>query len=211
MSSVTLKKRTIEASKTTEAPIKKGTVDSTEPSASKEMPTSITLVGRPAGQASAEGTTPKAEDAKPKKSTYEKRMRALAPVVRLRKKLEANAKRLAKVSEELQRWANGPTELRAAATTLTTALASMLAVANALPDNFKPERERKGSARDLVPGAKAVLRAKVAARYDDIIEPDERGNLEIVSIARGGLVSVKTATGTRLVLPRSHVTKAAAG
>lgn len=202
------KKRTTETSpKAKHATEPSDDTTRSKPSASK----AVEVIRRPASQANPATAPAKADDAKPKRPTYEKRMRALAPITRLRRKLTANATRLATIHREVQRWANAPAELRDAATAVTTALAAMLALATALPDDFKPARERKGGARQLVPGAKAVLRAKVAPRYDGIIGPDERENLEIVSVARGGLVSVKTVTGSHLVLPRSHVTKAAAG
>jgi hypothetical protein len=136
-------------------------------------------------------------------------MRALAPVVRLRRKLTANVTRLSKLSGEVQRWANAPAELRDAATTVTTALAAMLTVATGLPDDFKPERERKGSARQLAIGMKVTLREKVIAKYDGIVVPEERASLGVASIGRTH-VSVKTAAGALVVLPRNHVVKAAA-
>lgn len=195
-----------ESKRTTDTSTK--TKQAAETSSKSSTPKTITVLRRPAvAQTSAETTTPNPDtETKPKKPTYEKRMRELAPALRLRKKLEANVKRLSKIANEIGRWQNA-SDLRAAATSVTTGLAAMLGVAMALPDDFKPERGRKGGARHLVPGAKAVLRPKVLAKYDGILEPEERANLEIVSVAPGGLVTVTTVSGSRLVLPRSHVAK----
>lgn len=137
-------------------------------------------------------------------------MRALAPIVRLQRKLANTAKRVSKVTGEVQRWANAPAELRDAATTVTTALAAMLAGATALPDNFKPERERKASSRQLAVGMKVTLRDKFIAKYEGILEPEERASLEVLSISRAH-VSVRMPSGARIVLPRGHVAKLMVG
>ncbi len=182
-----------------------------EPTSKPSTPKTVTVVRRPvSGETSAETIAPKPDAAtKPKKpTTYEARMRALAPVVRLRRKLEANVKRLSKIANEVSQWQNA-SELRDAATSVTTALAAMMGIATALPHDFKPARVGNAGSRQLVPGSKAGLRPKVAAKYEGILEPDERENLEIVSIARGGLVSVKTVRGARVVLPRAHIAKRA--
>lgn len=195
------------ASETTKVPMKKSMAVASTPLASN-APTRTAVVRRPIVQTSTETKTPKAGDAKA--NTYEARMRALAPVVRLRKKLEANAKRLSKVSEEALSWANAPSELREAATSATTALAALIAVAMALPDDFKPEGIRNGSARHLAPGSKVTIRENVSTKYDGILEPEERSTLEVVSVSSGKharVVSVRTASGLRLVLPRAHVTR----
>jgi hypothetical protein len=196
--------------RTTESPKTKHATAPNEPSKST-TPTIATVVRRPAVQTSAETTTPKpdAEVKTKNPTTYEARMRALAPVVRLRKKLTANVTRLSKLSREVQRWANAPAELRDAATTVTTALAAMLTVATGLPDDFTPERGRKGSARQLTVGTKVTLREKAIEPYADVIAPEERASLEVASIGRTH-VSVKTAAGALVVLPRNHVVKAAA-
>lgn len=208
MSTTPLKKRTTAASNTTEAPSRKGTAGSTEPAPSKDLTTSIgVVVRRPAVPASAETTTSKPEaTTKPKKPTYEARMRALAPVARLRRKLESNERRVVKLAREVRRWANAP-ELRDAATAVTTALTAMLAVATALPDDFKPERERKGSKRQVSIGMKVTLREKVSAKYDGILGGEERKDLEVVALTAKH-VSVKTSAGALVVLPRAHVASA---
>ncbi|MBN9164509.1 MAG: hypothetical protein BGO98_13650 [Myxococcales bacterium 68-20] len=140
-----------------------------------------------------------------KKVTYEKRMRDLAPVVRVRRKLESTVKRFTKVAAEVERWKNAPA-LREAATDVATSLAAMLSEATTMPDDFKPERDRKANGHQLAVGAKVTLREKFVARYEDVLGPAERTSLEVISVARGH-VSVKTSTGSRLVLPRGHVTR----
>jgi hypothetical protein len=194
-------------SMTNTSPKTKPATEASEP-LKPNTPKVVTVVRRPAMPASAETTLQKPAEAKPKKpTTYEARMRALAPVMRLRKKLTANVTRLSKVAREVQRWANGPAELRDAATTVTTALAAMLTVATGLPDDFMPERERKGSARQLTVGTKVTLREKAIERYADVIAPEDRATLEVASIGRTH-VFVKTAAGALVVLPRNQVVKA---
>lgn len=141
------------------------------------------------------------------KTSYEKRMRELPPVVRLRRKLASNAKRMAKIIREAQRWTNAP-KLGEQAAALGTALAAMLAVASDLPDDFKPNRERQAGSRKVSVGMKVGLVERVATRYDGMIDAEERTTLEVVSIAKG-LVSVRSACGARLVLPVRHVTRLA--
>ena len=177
-------------------------------------PKHVTVVRRPAIANPREETTP-ANGAvaapKPAKLTYEKRMRELAPATRLQRKLATNARRVAKIVDEVALWTNA-TELRAAAGTVTEALSNMVAAAALLPDSFKPEREPKGNARRLIPGAKVVLHEAVSPKYDGILEPEEQRHLEVVSVSSGKLarvVAVKTASGVRLVLPRAHVVRAA--
>lgn len=143
------------------------------------------------------------------KPTYEARMRALAPVVRLRKKLEATAKRFSKIANEVKRWRNTP-ELGEKASTVEAMLAAMVGDAATLPDAFEPERERKGSARQLVAGAEVILRERVAAKYAGLLETDQGASLEVVAVTRGH-VSVRTTAGAPVVLPRAHVTRATAG
>lgn len=193
---------------TNTSPKTKHAAEPGEPS-KPNTPKTVSVVHRPAAvQTSADAIRPMSDaSTKAKKPTYEKRMRALAPVARLRRKLDANSKRIATIHGEVQRWANAP-ELRDAANAVTTALASMRAVATALPDDFRPERERKGSTRQLAIGTKVSLRAKLVERYADVISPEERGSLEVVSIGRAH-VSVKTASGALVVLPPSHIVKAA--
>lgn len=139
------------------------------------------------------------------KPTYQARMRALAPVVRLRKKLEATAKRFSKIANEVKRWRNAP-DLREKASTVEATLAAMVGDAASLPDAFEPERERKGSARHLAAGAEVVLREKVAAKYSDLLETEPGATLEVVAVTRGH-VSVRTTAGALVVLPRAHVTR----
>lgn len=141
----------------------------------------------------------------PEKVTYEARMRALT----LRRKLASTAKRFANIAAEVHRWTNAP-DLREAATKIEAALASMVADADTTPDSFQPERERKGSARHLAPGAKVTLREVGAPKYDGILDPHERVGLEVVSVSsvkRGRVVSAKTVSGVRLVLPRTHIAR----
>ncbi|MBS2014025.1 MAG: hypothetical protein JST00_14140 [Deltaproteobacteria bacterium] len=142
------------------------------------------------------------------KPTYEARMRALAPVVRLRKKLEATAKRFSKIANEVKRWRNAP-DLGAKASTVEATLAAMLGGAATLPDAFEPERERKGSARQLAAGAEVVLREKVAAKYAGLLETEPGASLEVVAVTRGH-VSVRTTAGALVVLRRAQITRASA-
>lgn len=140
-----------------------------------------------------------------KKLTYEERMRVLAPIVQVRRKVESTIKRFANLANELRRWKNAP-ELREAASKVEAALAGLLAEATTTADTFEPQKERKASASQLQPGAKLALRDKFIATYEGILDAAERVNLEVVAIARGH-VSVKTSTGARIVLPRGHVAK----
>jgi hypothetical protein len=87
-----------------------------------------------------------------------------------------------------------------------TALAGLLAEATTTADTFEPEKERKASANQLKPGTRLALRDTFVARYEGILDPAERTNLEVVATARGH-VSVKTTTGARIVLPRGHLAK----
>jgi hypothetical protein len=134
-------------------------------------------------------------------------MRALAPIERLRKKLEATAKRFSKIANEVQRWKNAP-DLGEKAASIETALAAMVADATTMPDAFEPERERKGTARQLAAGAEVVLRERVAAKYSGLLETEPGAKLEVVAVTRGH-VSVRTTAGALVVLPRAHVTRAA--
>lgn len=140
-----------------------------------------------------------------KATTYEARMRALAPVVRIRRKLEATALRFSNIASEVKRWKNAP-DLGETASKVETTLAAMLADAATMPDSFRPERERKRSSRQLTSGTKVVLREKAAAKYAGIFEQEAGTTLEVVSVTRAH-VSVKTAAGTLVVLPRAHVAK----
>lgn len=159
------------------------------------------------GPQSVPAPTPKREPPVAKKKlTYEERMRALAPIVQVRRKVESTITRFTNIANEVRRWKNAPA-IREAASKVEVALAGMLAEATTTPDTFEPERERKASAKQLTPGTKVALRDKFVARYDGVLEPAERASLEVVAIARGH-VSVKTATGARIVLPRGHVAKA---
>lgn len=141
-----------------------------------------------------------------KKLTYEERMRRLAPIVQVRRKVESTITRFANLADEVKRWRNAP-DLREAATKVETALAGLLAEATTTADTFQPERERRVSASQLTPGEKVALREKFVARYEGVLDPAERATLEVVTTTRGH-VSVKTATGARIVLPRGHVARA---
>lgn len=100
-----------------------------------------------------------------KKLTYEERMRRLAPIVRVRRKVDSTIKRFANLADEVRRWKNAP-DLREAASKVETALAGLLAEATTTADTFQPERERKASANQLKPGTKVSLRDKFVARYE---------------------------------------------
>ena len=140
-----------------------------------------------------------------KKPTYEERMRRLAPLVRVRRKVESTITRFTNLADEVRRWRNAPA-LGEAASKVEAALAGMLVEVTTTPDAFEPDRERKASAKQLRPGTKVALRDKFVARYDGVLDLGERASLEVVAFARGH-VSVKTATGARIVLPRGHVAK----
>lgn len=146
---------------------------------------------------------------KPKPVSYEARMRALAPAVRMRKKLAANARRLEKLTNELRRWQNA-SEVGSAAVAVGTAFATLIGLADGLPDDFKPTRLSRGGAGTFVPGAIVALRPKLVGKYEGILDVEDRGMLQIVSVGRGGLVSVSTSRGARLVLPRAHLVAASA-
>ncbi|MBX3221914.1 MAG: hypothetical protein KF795_15465 [Labilithrix sp.] len=165
------------------------------------------VMRRPDGAPPSAETKPGSDIMSPPKQSYEKRMRELSPVVRLRKKLASNAKRMAKIVGEAQRWSNAP-ELREATASVGSALTALLAVASALPDDFKPERERHVGSRKVSVGMKVGLVEKLASKYDGVIDAEERTALEVVSLAKG-LVSVRTASGARIVLPIRHVTRLA--
>jgi hypothetical protein len=137
--------------------------------------------------------------------TYEKRMRSLAPIVQVRRKVESTMKRFANLATQVRRWKNAP-DLREAASKVETALVGMLAEATTTPDTFQPERERKTPVGNLTPGTIVALREKVVGRYDGVLEAAERAGLEIVTSTRTH-VSVKTATGLRIVVPRAHLTR----
>jgi hypothetical protein len=99
-------------------------------------------------------------DAK-KTLTYEKRMRALAPIVQVRRKVESTMKRFTNLAEKVRAWKSAP-GLREAASEVETALAGMLAEATTTPDTFQPERERRPPVGNLTPGTRVALREKVA-------------------------------------------------
>jgi hypothetical protein len=150
--------------------------------------------------------SPKREPAVAKtKLTYEERMRRLTPIVQVRRKVDSTIKRFTNLADEVRRWKNAP-GLHEATSKVEVALAGMLAEATTTPDTFEPERVRKAAASHLTPGTAVALRDKFVARYDGVLDPAERASLEVVAIARGH-VSVKTATGARIVLPRGHVTR----
>lgn len=178
--------------------------------AAKANAASSTSRGGPVASTPAQLAAPSAGRREPPavktKLTYEERMRALAPIVRVRRKAESTIKRFANLADEIRRWKNAP-DLREAASKVEAALAGLLAEATTTADNFEPEKERKAGANQLKPGTRLALRDKFVARYEGVLDADERANLEVVTTARGH-VSVKTATGARIVLPRSHVAKA---
>lgn len=196
----------------------KPATEPSEPSKSNTPKIATTVVRRPAMPSSAETTTPKPDaevKTKPtpnaattaKAQTYERRMRELAPIVRLRRKLQATVLRFSNIAGEVKRWKNAP-DLGETASKIETTLAAMLTDATTMPDSFQPERDRKGHPRQLVPGLKVLLSEKVAMKYVGILEPEAASNLEIVSVSRAH-VSVKTAAGALIVLPRGHVTRIA--
>lgn len=150
--------------------------------------------------------TPKREPPVAKKVTYEERMRRLAPIVQVRRKVESTIKRFTNIADEVRRWRNAPA-LGEAASKVEAALTGLLAEVTTTPDTFDPEKERRASGKQLTPGTMVALRDKFVARYDAVLEPAERASLEVVAIARGH-VSVKTVAGARIVLPRGHVQKA---
>lgn len=137
-----------------------------------------------------------------RKATYEERMRRLPPIVQVRRKLQSTITRFANLAVEVRAWRNAP-DLSEAATRVEASLAGMLAEAMTTSDAFQPDKER-AAARPLPVGARVALREKFGARYEGVVDPEERASLEVVATTRGH-VSVKTATGLRLVLPRGHV------
>lgn len=143
-----------------------------------------------------------------KKLTYEERMRALAPIVQVRRRVDSTIKRFGNLADDVRRWKNAPS-LREAAAKVELALAGMLAEAMTTADTFVPEKQRKPTANELKPGTKLALRDKFFARYEGILDAAERVDLEVVTTARRH-VAVKTATGARIVLPRGHLAKSAA-
>lgn len=149
-------------------------------------------------------TTPPAEGTTPKKPTYEMRMRQLAPIVRLKKKLEATSKRFSNIASEVKRWQNA-LELGEQAKTVEASLAAMLHAVTTMPTEFSPARQKRGNPRQLTVGGKVALRGSVAARYAGIVEPEVA--LEVVAITRAH-VSVRTAAGALVVLARAHVVRA---
>ncbi len=137
-----------------------------------------------------------------RKATYEERMRRLPPIVQVRRKLQSTITRFANLAVEVRAWRNAP-DLSEAATRVEASLAGMLAEAMTTSDAFQPDKERAAS-RPLPVGARVALREKFGARYEGVVDPEERASLEVVATTRGH-VSVKTATGLRLVLARGHV------
>lgn len=115
---------------------KKNTTKHTAPQskAKTTAPVSELTSARPSAEVTLAGPT-----MKPKTATYEARMRQLAPIVRLRRKLEATAKRFSNVAREVKRWTNAP-ELAEKAASVEVTIATLVADAAALPDTFVPER-----------------------------------------------------------------------
>jgi hypothetical protein len=189
---------------------KSNEASSTAPSSKASAPSirshQPAIAGATTGPQSAAAPSPKREvPVAKKKLTYEDRMRALTPIVQVRRKVESTIMRFTNLADEVRRWKNAPA-LHEAASRVEAALAGMLAEATTTPDTFQPEKERKASSKQLKPGTRVILRDKFVARYDGLLEPAERASLEVVATARGH-ISVKTAMGVRIVVPRGHLVK----
>lgn len=136
-----------------------------------------------------------------KKLTYEARMRQLPQIERIRRKLASTILRFENLHEELVTWKNAA-DLNNEAKTVRGALDEMLDVAKSMPDDFKPERDRKARESHLQPGVKVTIREKVAESYEGVIETD--AELEVLDIRKGRVVC-KTAEGEKVFIPRGHL------
>lgn len=97
--------------------------------------------------------------------TYEKRMRSLAPIVQVRRKVESTMKRFANLAAHVRGWKNAP-DLREAAAKVETALAGMLVVATGSSEHhFHRNHRRPGGHRwccgRIPPCTEYALRAGV--------------------------------------------------
>jgi len=162
----------------------------------------VASLDTPAHLEAAPASPPGQPQAPKRKATYEERVRRLPPIVQVRRKLQSTITRFANLAVEVRAWRNAP-DLSEAATRVEASLAGMLAEAMTTSDAFQPDKERAAS-RPLPVGARVALREKFGARYEGVVDPEERASLEVVATTRGH-VSVKTATGLRLVLARGHV------
>ncbi len=151
------------------------------------------------------GGPPSKAETTPKTSTYEARMRQLAPIVRLQKKLEATAKHFSILAREVRRWENAR-NLGETATKIEAAVAEMLADTMMVPDSFQPQRTRRGNHRQLTSGTKVILRERVLGKYSALLEYEAASTLEVVSVSRAN-VAVKSGSGALIVLPRAHVAR----
>lgn len=96
-------------------------------------------------------------------------------------------------------------ELKALATQVVASLDAMTQKFNALPEAFALTGAKgEGGGGKAEVGLKVAVREKRKAEYEGLLEEAEMAALEVVAI-KGSKVVLKTASGNKLFMPKSHV------
>ena len=91
-------------------------------------------------------------------------------------------------------------------------LNAAVSAAGALPDTFQPPKAAPGQGRNVKPlaeGDAIDITDKAAPTYADVLDAAELKGLTVTRVI-GAKVAAKTASGTKVVLPRGHVVPAKA-
>lgn len=76
-----------------------------------------------------------------------------------------------------------------------------------LPEGWQPARGKAdlGSVDALAAGSIVSVREKYRGTYEGIVEPADLLGRTVVAVGKGGAISCKSASGERLIFPRSHL------
>lgn len=112
---------------------------------------------------------------------------------------------VASLSKRNQRFEHA--ELTAVLDSAAASMKKALELIKALPDDCGLKAKSIGSKAFDV-GVKVDIKDRFRESYDDLLEPKDLVNLEVVKVAKGK-VAVDTASGIRMFFPKSHLVPSA--
>ncbi len=169
-------------------------------SAAKGAPeSSPILVAPPKPEPVAEPTIPTPPDSK-----GTTRDASLPKARKMEQKVAYVVKCLVAIQRETRGWG---AEVEAAVGEAFDTISAARAAVAKLPDTFQPPKAAPGQGRNVKPlaeGDAIDITDKAAPRYADVLDASDLKGLTVTRVI-GAQVVAKTASGTKVVLPRGHV------
>lgn len=139
-------------------------------------------------------------------AAYEGKLRKLPLHKQIAHRARNVKKRFARFAEAMAAWTDAPAAC-AAVTATVASLDQLVKAIEALPATFvppaAPDKPKTGGAKSgIAIGAKVKLSEKGIKSWGEVVDPEDRTGLTVVS-AKAGKVVCKAASGGKIALPRN--------